>query len=246
MSMTEKLVRLSKLMSDRAIASRREADRLIEAGLVKVNGKVEKTLGVKVPLDAKVELLAAGRSLAESKVTILLNKPVGYVSNLPEKGYSPAIDLIIPENQWGEGKVFSGAHRHRLAVAGRLDIDSKGLLVMTQDGVTAKLLIGENSSIEKEYQVYVTGAISEQVLEKLRFGLSLDGKALKRAKIELRDAKLGLIHFTLREGKKRQIRRMCESVGLRVTGLKRVRIGRIRLGDLPEGKWRYLLSSESF
>lgn len=244
--MTENNLRLSKLMSDRGIASRREADRLIEAGLVQVDGVIVSQLGTKVPENARIELLPAGKAVVDSQVTILLNKPVGYVSNLPEKGYIPAIDLIVPENEYhvpGAPK-FNVLHRRRLAVAGRLDIDSKGLLVLTQDGVIAKQLIGEHTDIEKEYQVYVEGDVTPDAVDRLRFGLALDGKPLKRAKIEHIEA--GLLYFTLKEGKKRQIRRMCEQVGLLVSGLKRVRIGRIRLADLPEGKWRYLLPHELF
>lgn len=240
------MFRLSKLMSDRGIASRREADRLIEAGLVRVNGEVIATLGSKFPESVHIELLPQGTKVIQSKVTILLNKPVGFVSNLPEKNYRPAIDLIIPENQYLPNPrfPFCVSHRAHLAVAGRLDIDSKGLLVLTQDGVIAKQLIGENSQIEKEYQVYVEGTIDESVLKKLTYGLKLDGQLLKRAKIDFIHP--GLLHFTLREGKKRQIRRMCELVGLKVTGLKRIRIGKIRLGPLPEGQWRYLLPREHF
>lgn len=233
-------------MADRGIASRREADRLIEAGLVLVNGQKVDRLGAKVAADASIELVPQGQKVVASKVTILLNKPVGYVSNLPEKNYRPAIDLIVPENQFQphKGPPFSVTHRERLAVAGRLDIDSKGLLVLTQDGVIAKQLIGENSNIEKEYQVYVEGAVTEAVLKQLTFGLSLEGKALKPAHIV--PIRSGMLHFTLKEGKKRQIRRMCELVGLKVTGLKRIRIGKVRLSPLPEGQWRYLLAHESF
>lgn len=244
--MSENLIRLSKLMSDRGIASRRESDRLIEAGLVLVNGEVVSTLGVRIAETSKIELLPAGKAVVSRQVTILLNKPVGYVSNLPEKDYIPAIDLIVPENEFQPSKAqkFCVSHRNRLAVAGRLDIDSKGLLVLTQDGVVAKQLIGENSAVEKEYQVYVEGLISDKELDRLRFGLELDGKPLRRAKVHLIEP--GLLCFMLREGKKRQIRRMCEAVGLRVTGLKRVRIGKIHLGTLPEGMWRYMQPDESF
>lgn len=240
------MIRLSKLMADRKIASRREADRLIEAGLVRVNGEIVSTLGAKFPESVFIELLPQGKKVVASKVTILLNKPVGFVSNLPEKGYRPAIDLIAPENQYLPNPrfPFCVSHRAHLAVAGRLDIDSKGLLVLTQDGVIAKQLIGENSQVEKEYQVHVEGVLDDEGLKKLTFGLALDGQPLKRAKIALIHP--GLLHFTLQEGKKRQIRRMCELVGLKVTGLKRIRIGHVRLGPLPEGQWRYLLPNEHF
>ncbi|MCB1113528.1 MAG: rRNA pseudouridine synthase [Chlamydiia bacterium] len=233
-----KKIRLSKVLSERGIASRREADQLIEAGLVEVEGKVAQ-LGEKVDPDAKISLTKP----LQKKATILLNKPVGYVSNLPEKGYRAAIELITQENQVGPGK-FSVSMKKGLAVAGRLDIDSKGLLVMTQDGVIAKQLIGEKSEVEKEYRVYVEGEITEAKIRKLRFGLSIDGKALKRAKVD--EIGPGLLRFVLKEGKKRQIRRMCEAVELKVTGLKRSRIGNVMLAKLPEGKWRFLSPDESF
>jgi 23S rRNA pseudouridine2604 synthase len=227
------LVRLSKVMSDRGLASRREADKLIESGQVQVDGQVVNTLGVKVSPDCEIVILKQ-----VSKVTIALNKPVGFVSTQPEKGYREAIELIRPENQVrGEGDPrFHPSMLRKLAVAGRLDIDSKGLLILTQSGVIAKKIIGENSEVEKEYLVRVNGG--RPPLDRLREGLSLDGKKLKRAEVE--EIKPGLLKFVLREGKKRQIRRMCELVGLEVVSLKRVRVGNILLGDLPEGKWRII------
>jgi 23S rRNA pseudouridine2604 synthase len=180
------------------------------------------------------------------RVTILLHKPVGYVSGQPEPGYQPAIVLVTPDNQWRQDgdPLFSATHLRHLAPAGRLDIDSTGLLVLTQDGRVARDLIGEMSEVDKEYLVRVEGTLSDASLKLLNHGLSIDGEALKPAQVEwINDDQL---RFVLREGKKRQIRRMCEAVGLTVTGLKRVRIGRVRLGDLPLGQWRYLRDDESF
>jgi len=117
-------------------------------------------------------------------------------------------------------------------------------MVLSQDGTVVKKLIGPDSRIEKEYLVYVEGDVSDAVLSRLRFGLVLDDKPLKKAKVTKLTS--SLLKIILQEGKKRQIRRMCELVGLKVTGLKRVRIGKIMLGNLPEGMWRYLKSSESF
>lgn len=221
-------------MSERGLASRREADSLIEQGLVAVDGEVVRVLGTKVSVDAEITINAMRQT-----VTILLNKPIGYVSAQPEKGYRAAIELIRPENQFGNGK-FHPSHLKKLSVAGRLDIDSKGLLIFTQDGVLAKKIIGEGSEIEKEYLVRVEGMPVN--LERLRFGLTLDGKNLKRARVD--ELQPGLLRVVLREGKKRQIRRMCELVGLQVSGLKRVRVGRLMLGSLPEGKWRYVREDE--
>ncbi len=139
---------------------------------------------------------------------------------------------------------FSPSDLENLAPAGRLDIDSQGLLVLTQDGRIAKQLIGVNSKIEKEYLVRVEGSLPKERLALLCFGLSLDGSPLKRAEVSWLNQ--DQLRFVLHEGKKRQIRRMCELVNLKVTGLKRVRSGRIKLGNLPEGKWRYLRAGEKF
>jgi len=182
-----------------------------------------------------------------TRVTILLNKPVGIVSGQAEKGYRPAVVLIRPETRYAKDTSrlrFERPHLAGLAVAGRLDIDSHGLLVLTQDGRIAKQLIGEHSGVEKEYLVRVQGTLTPQGLALLNHGLSLDGKRLRPARVQWQnDAQL---RFILQEGKKRQIRRMCELVGLTVTNLKRVRIGKVRLGDLPMGQWRYLRAGEGF
>ena len=242
--MTE-LVRLSKLMSQRGLCSRREADRLIEAGLVKVNGELVNTLGVKFAEDVDIQLTERAQAIQNDRVTIMINKPVGYVSGQAEDDYVPAVRLISNETQSELDKTglkLKPAHFKGLAPAGRLDIDSQGVLVLTQDGRIAKQLIGENSELEKEYLVRVDGDITEQRIEQLTFGLKLDGKALKRAKI--RQLNPDQLQFILKEGKKRQIRRMCEAVGLHVTGLKRVRVGELRLGKLKEGEWRFVKAEE--
>ena len=241
-----KLIRLSKLMADKGICSRREADVYIEQGLVFVNGERVSVLGTKVPPDASVTLDAKALKQQKSLVTIILNKPVGYVSAQPEPEYTPAIKLITPENLFfdGPGKPpeLKREHFEGLAVAGRLDIDSQGLLLFTQDGRIAKKIINEDSKVEKEYLVRVQGRLPDDKLKLLNHGLELDGKKLKPAKVEwINEHQL---RFILQEGKKRQIRRMCELVGLRVIGLKRVRIGKLRLGKLPEGKWRFLGPNE--
>lgn len=223
-------------MATRGICSRREADRYIERGEVIVDGEVISTLGQKVSPDCQIELKRSAQKEQESKITILLNKPIGYVSTQPEKGYKEALELITEENLYGPGR-FNPRHLKKLAVVGRLDIDSKGLLLFTQDGTLAKKIIGENSDVEKEYLVRVDQEISDEALARLSFGLHLDGKALKRAKIKR--MKPDLFSITLKEGKKRQIRRMCEIVGRSALWLKRIRIGNFELGDLPEGKWCY-------
>jgi 23S rRNA pseudouridine2604 synthase len=244
-------VRLSKLMAEKGICSRREADEYISQGLVYVDGVKISELGTKVLPTVSVSLDPQAMRQQKELVTIILNKPIGYVSAQPEDDYEPAIVLITPENQYSsprlpqheQSKTLKMGMLKGIAVAGRLDIDSQGLLVFTQDGRVARHLIGENSVVEKEYLVRVEGRLNSEDLKSLNNGsLSLDGKKLKPAKVEwLNNEQL---RFVLTEGKKRQVRRMCEMVGLRVLALKRVRIGKLMLGDLPEGQWRFLGEKE--
>ena len=249
-------VRLSKRMSELGMASRREADEWIDKGWVRVDDQIVRELGSRVQPEQRITIDARAKFAQAQKVTVIINKPIGYVSGQAEDGYEPAMVLVLPENQWREdhsGTRFLREHLRSLVPAGRLDIDSIGLLVLTQDGRIAKQLIGEDSAIEKEYLVRVAGPsgdgpasreLSEEGLALLRHGLELDGEALKPATVEwLNDDQL---RFVLQEGKKRQIRRMCEAVGLKVIGLKRVRIGSVMLGDLPVGQWRYLRGDEVF
>jgi 23S rRNA pseudouridine2604 synthase len=239
--------RVSKLLAARGLCSRREADAYIERGLVFVDGERVTQLGTRAPVDAVITLANEARAQQARQATILLHKPIGYVSGQAEDGHKPAIVLIGAATQQKDDqhlRAFQPAHLRGLAPAGRLDIDSTGLLVLTQDGRIARQLIGDNSDIEKEYLVRVEGKLDPRGLALLNHGLSLDGKALRQARVSW--ANEDQLCFILKEGKKRQIRRMCELVGLKVTGLKRVRIGRVRLGDLPMGQWRYLRDGEMF
>lgn len=224
------------------MCSRREADRFIEQGLVYVDGNVVTTLGTKILKSQVITLHHQASSQQSRLLTVLINKPLGYVSGLPEKDYQSAVMLITKANRQNANQATP--QRHGFAPAGRLDIDSTGLLVFTQDGRVAKTLIGADSEIEKEYSVRVSGDITTSKIEQLKHGLFLDGKALKPAKVEkITD---GQLIFALREGRKRQIRRMCELVDLKVTGLTRIRIGQIKLSKLEIGKWRLLRADEKF
>lgn len=238
MSEEKPLLRLSKLMSERGICSRREADEYIAKGLVRVDGKIVDQLGTKVSPDARITLESEALKNQKNLVTIIVNKPIGYVSGQPEPGYEPAIRLVNDRNQYGQQRALQRGDLQGIAVIGRLDIDSQGLLIFTQDGRLAKKVIGENSEIEKEYLVRVQGHLSEEGLKLLNYGLELDGEKLRRAQVSWINE--DQLRFILVEGKKRQIRRMCELVGLEVKGLKRVRVGKLMLGDLPEGRWRFL------
>jgi 23S rRNA pseudouridine2604 synthase len=252
-------VRLNKRMAELGLCSRREADAWIDQGWVRVNGQVAE-MGMQVGSTDRITVEREAQTQQEQQVTVLLHKPMGYVSGQAEDGHEPAMVLFQARNQWSGDTTrirFSPAQFKGLAPAGRLDIDSVGLLVMTQDGRVARQLIGEDADMEKEYLVRVTcagpqGDVAVNVqahfpaaqMQRLRHGLSLDGKALKPAQVEWQNPEQ--LRFVLKEGKKRQIRRMCEQVGLKVVGLKRIRMGRISLGALPVGQWRYLGPKESF
>jgi 23S rRNA pseudouridine2604 synthase len=256
-------IRLNKRLADMGLCSRREADDWIANGWVLVDGKVA-TMGQPVSPQARIEVLPQARQRQDERVTVILHKPVGYVSGQPEDGHEAAVSLIGPKTRWRDDRSprrFSPTQLRGMAPAGRLDIDSTGLLILTQDGRVARTLIGEDSEVEKEYLVRVhwapngsqgAGLVTQDVqavfprerLALLCHGLSLDGQPLRPAKVDWQNPEQ--LRFVLREGKKRQIRRMCEAVGLHVVGLKRVSIGRIVLGQLPMGQWRYLGPDERF
>ena len=238
--------RLSKRLSELGLCSRREAEEWIVNGWVRVDGAVVDILGSRVSRAARIEIDRRAREQQSELVTVILNKPICYVSGQAEDGYEPATVLIRLENRWGgddSGRSFDPKHLLGLAPAGRLDIDSTGLMVYTQDGRIAKQLIGGND-VEKEYLVRVQGVLSDDGLARLRHGMVLDGVKLKPVRVAWQNE--DQLRFGLREGRKRQIRRMCEIVGLRVTGLKRIRTGRVMLGALPIGQWRYLRTDEGF
>ncbi|MFM7532362.1 MAG: pseudouridine synthase, partial [Rubrivivax sp.] len=220
------------MLAERGLASRREADEWIEAGLVRVDGRPA-VLGQRVQGHERIEVDTVAQRQQARRITVLLHKPLGYVSGQAEDGYLPASVLVQPDNRWAEdrGLPWHPSHGRGLAPAGRLDIDSTGLLVLTQDGRVARHLIGEDSDVEKEYLVRVQPMgpepLGEAGLARLRHGLVLDGRALRPAKVSW--ANEDQLRIVLREGRKRQIRRMCELVGLKVLALKRVRIGSVVL-----------------
>jgi 23S rRNA pseudouridine2604 synthase len=242
--------RVAKLMTERGLSSRREADEWIEAGWVRVDGRLA-VLGQRALPDVRIDIDPRARAEQARRVTVLLHKPIGYVSGQAEDGHEPALTLVTRDNRWegdASGIEFQGGHLRHLAPAGRLDIDSTGLLVLTQDGRIAKRLIGDETRVEKEYLVRVAydgpGRLPDEAMERLRHGLVLDDVALRPARVSWQNE--DQLRVVLREGRKRQIRRMCELVGLKVLGLKRVRIGSVVLGPLPAGQWRYLRDDERF
>ena len=247
--------RLNKRMAELGLCSRREADEWIARGWVRVDDGPAR-MGMQVDDDARIVVDERARGEQQHLVTILINKPIGFVSGQAEDGHEPAVVLVQPRSRWKDDRApirFSPAQFKGLAPAGRLDIDSTGLLVLTQDGRVARRLIGEDSEIEKEYLVRVNfndvamnvqAAFPREQLARLHHGLSLDGQALKPAQVDWQNPEQ--LRFVLKEGKKRQIRRMCEAVGLKVVGLKRIRIGGVVLGPMPVGQWRYLGATERF
>lgn len=230
--------RVNKWLASEGVCSRREAEALIARGLVRIDGERVDDPGRKIANGQTLDLRDAG---AKAQISAVLNKPVGYVSAQPEGAQIPAARLLTQANLIG-ATLHKPSARTSLAPLGRLDQDSRGLLLLSEDGVLAKAVIGPQSLLDKEYLVRVEGCIDEGKLALLRHGLSLDGRQLKPAKVTLVEPKR--LRFVLMEGRNRQIRRMCELVGLEVTDLQRVRIGPLSLGDLPEGKWRALTDSE--
>ncbi|WP_288622373.1 pseudouridine synthase [uncultured Brachyspira sp.] len=220
-------MRLNKYISSLNIASRREADKLIKDGKVKVNGEIIINPAIQVRENDKI--ICDIEDYKNEKIYIKLNKPVGYVVSNNKKEGKPIYKLLDEKLK-------------KLYPVGRLDKDSKGLILFTNDGIFSRKIIGEESECEKEYYVKLEGNISDGALKKLEFGISLDGKKLKPAIVK-RVSK-NSFNIILKEGRNRQIRRMCEKVGFEVILLKRLRISNIYLNDLQEGKFEYLTKDE--
>lgn len=233
-------VRINKWLGQTGVCSRREAEALIAAGMVTIDGESVTDAGRKIEPGQTLTLNDKGEAALASGVTILIHKPLGYVSGQPEPDKIPAVRLLTEANRVGEGAV--PAEDASLPPIGRLDEDSRGLLMLSSDGVVAKAVIGPQSSLDKEYLVRVAGDVTEKKLALLRRGLMLDGRILKYAKVSRMEQ--NRLRFILTEGRNRQIRRMCEMVDLEVIDLLRIRVGPIHLNNLPEGKWRMITAEE--
>lgn len=231
---------MNKWLAQAGVCSRREAEALIESGAVLIDGERVSDVGRKIAPGQTLVVTDRGGAELGAAVSVVINKPVGLVSAQPEHGQTPAARLLTRAAMVGEGVVPSP--KASLAPVGRLDQDSRGLLILSEDGVLAKAVIGPESPIDKEYRVTVKGRITREKIGLLRQGLELDERKLKPAKVSLEDTQV--LRFVLVEGRNRQIRRMCERVELEVTDLVRLRIGPLKLGDLPEGKWRHLTGNE--
>ena len=232
--------RVNKWLAQSGVCSRREADELIAAGAVMIDGERVSDAGRKIQPGQTLVLNDRAVLGLGAQSSVIVHKPVGIVSAQPDPGQIPAARLLTAENQVGPG--IAPNSRASFAPLGRLDMDSRGLLLLSEDGVLAKAIIGPESLIDKEYVVTVKGKVDRAKIQKLRHGLELDGRQLKQAKVTLED--LQVLRFVLTEGRNRQIRRMCELVELEVVDLIRVRIGPLKLGDLPEGKWRHITPDE--
>ena len=232
-------IRLNKWLAQSGVCSRREADALIGEGRVRVDGETVTDAGRKLTRGQTVSFSDAQATAA--KLTVIYNKPVGIVSGQPEPGETPAVRMIRRANVFGAADIYPDRDS-RLAPIGRLDKDSHGLLILSEDGVLAKAIIGPDSDLEKEYHVQVRGPLFEEKLKWLRHGLELDGRQLKPAVVTQTGPQS--LTFILKEGRNRQIRRMCDMCELRVVDLLRVRIGSIALADLPEGQWRLMTPEE--
>lgn len=233
--------RVNRWLAQSGVCSRREAEGLIADGLVSIDGETVSDAGRKILPGQTLVLADRATAKLESALTVMLHKPIGIVSGTPEGEQIPAVRLLTRQALIGESPSIPG-FKNKFAPVGRLDQDSRGLLILSEDGVVAKAVIGPASDLEKEYLVRVAGKIDARKLAMLRWGLELDGRKLKHAKVEVVEGQT--LRFILKEGRNRQIRRMCDLVELRVVDLLRVRVGDLTLGDLPEGRWRVLTAEE--
>ncbi|GAC1342714.1 MAG: pseudouridine synthase [Ktedonobacteraceae bacterium] len=234
--------RLARFLAHAGIASRRHAEELIASGRVQVNGVIVTAQGSRIdPVRDIVSVDSKPVSAATRQVYLLLHKPAGYISTAQDpQGRPTVLDLLPPE-----------LRRLRVYPVGRLDSDTSGLLLLTNDGNFALRLSHPRYSMEKHYHVLVQGCPTESALKTLRGGVSFtedDGRshtsAPARAQILRRAGSDCWLTLTIHEGRKRQIRRMLDAVGYRVLKLMRVGIGPLTLSDLPTGQWRYLSDEE--
>lgn len=246
--MSEDVIRLSKRMAELGLCSRREADEFIERGWVKVDGTVVDVLGSRVRPDQRIELVRQAETELLERVTLLLNKPVGFVCGPAEPGERPAWQLVKEETRFARDQSdihYVRRHHSGLSPAGWLDVDTSGLLVLTQDGRIARKLLAGASDYEQEFLVDLHAPLPADALARLNVDrLMIDGVAVASFKAS-RQSDLQL-RIVLRENRNRLVRKICEQAGLRVAAVRRIRIGRIALGDLPQGQWRYLCPGERF
>lgn len=229
-----KNIRLQKFLSECGVASRRKSEELILAGSVKING-VTAVLGDKVdPFKDKVTVKGRPVKKVDEKVYLMLHKPRGFITTMSdEQGRKCVADLVEDAPQ----KVYP---------VGRLDRDSEGMLLMTNDGEFSNLMMHPRTHVSKTYRVTVRPPVTEQMLDKLACGIEIDGRLTAPCEVEIiaKEENRVVLKFVLYEGRNREIRRMCEAVGLQVARLKRIAVDTLKLGMLPQGKWRLLTEQE--
>ncbi|MDB6016571.1 MAG: Pseudouridine synthase [Pedosphaera sp.] len=227
-------VRLQKYLAEAGVASRRASEQIILAGRVEVNGKVVRELGVKVdPAQDRVSLDGV-RVRAKKKLYVALNKPAGYISSRRDEKKRRTLGDLLPR-EWDN-----------LYPVGRLDFDSEGLIFMTNDGEFSLHLTHPRYGVHKKYMATVAGRVESEMLNRFTRGVSHEGEVLKAVKARALSANntTSVVELELAEGKNREVRRLFESQGLTVNRLVRTQIGKIKLGELPEGKWRMLTETE--
>ena len=226
------MIRLQKVLADRGVASRRAAEELMREGRVRVGGEVIREMGSKVPPDARIEVDGRAVAAPAPHRYVVLNKPRGIVSTArDERGRSTVVEMI-------------GA-RERLYPVGRLDEDSEGLVLLTNDGAWAERVLHPRYGHEREYEVSIAGPVPAASVAALRRGIALEEGLARAARVSVaRGARGSTLHIVLQTGWKRQVRRMCAAVGLRVLRLRRVRLGPLQLGRLRPGAWRELTTRE--
>ena len=228
-------MRLQKYIADAGICSRRKAEELIASGEVKVNGAVVTAMGITVESSDSVEVSGQKILSAEKKVYYMLNKPKGYVTTVKDQFGRPCVmDLI------------QGDVNKRVYPAGRLDYNTEGLLILTNDGDFVNSIIHPSNKIEKKYIAVINGKITEDNIEKLKKGVMVDGKRTLPAKVFLSEIFKDkcIVEVTITEGRNRQVRKMFEAVGHHVIELKRIAVGNLELGNLKTGKIRKLNPGE--
>ena len=227
-------MRLQKYLASCGIASRRKCEAYILEGKVSVNGEVIQTLGTQVKEGDEVTFCGKPVWVQTQNVYYMLHKPVGYVTTVQDEKHRPTVlDLMEDESQ-------------RVYPVGRLDYNTSGLLLLTNDGALTYRLTHPKHHVNKCYEVKVKGVLSEQAKNALKCGVVLDGRLTYPAQLKVvrKGEKSTLFHLTIHEGRNRQVRRMCEAVGYPVLSLKRVSVGKLTLGDLEVGKYRALTEEE--
>lgn len=229
-------VRLQKFLARAGVASRRASEKLIEAGRISVNGQVVTELGTKVDPEAdEVRLDGAPVRKAAEAVTLMLNKPAGYLTSMKDPQGRPCVAQLVPLDKFPA-----------LYPLGRLDYDTTGLLLFSTDGELGNAVLHPSHHVDKTYRALVKGKPSEAALDRLRSGVVLDDGPTQPAEVRLagRKGKNAYVEIIIHEGRKRQVKRMCEAIGHPVLQLHRASFGPLELGDLPEGKYRVLSEQE--